>query len=159
MAMTVIRYSERPELWDETAAVSQAVWPEYNQHGEVLERYWGRLFDEFPEFQFVLYDDQDGVLAEGHTAPGAWDGTTEGLGEGIDAMIAGTFEDREAGRRPNVLGVLAAEIRPQFQGRGLANRVLDAMADLGRRPASPTSSPRSARASRTATRSPRSSAM
>jgi hypothetical protein len=55
MAMSVIRYSERPELWEDTAAVSEAVWPEYNQHGEVLERYWGGLFDESPEFQFVLY--------------------------------------------------------------------------------------------------------
>jgi len=36
---TVIRYSERPEPWDNTDAISQAVWPEYNQHGEVLGRY------------------------------------------------------------------------------------------------------------------------
>jgi GNAT superfamily N-acetyltransferase len=132
MAMTVIRYSERPALWEDTAAVSHEVWPEYNHHGEVLNRYWGRLFDEFAEFQFVLYDDQDGVLAEGHTVPCAWDGATEGLGEGIDAMIADAFKAREAGRSPNTLGVLAAEIKPQFQGRGLANRVLDAMADLAR---------------------------
>jgi hypothetical protein len=47
-------------------------------------------------------------------------------------MIAAAFDARGAGRSPNVLGVLAAEIRPQFQGRGLANRVLDAMADLAR---------------------------
>jgi GNAT superfamily N-acetyltransferase len=132
MATSVIRYAERPELWEDTAAVSQAVWPEYNQHGEVLERYWGKLFDEFPEFQFVLYDDHDGVLAEGHTVPCVWDRTTEGLGDGIDAMIAGAFQACEAGRSPNVLGVLAAEIRPQFQGRGLANQVLDGMAKLAR---------------------------
>ena len=112
------------------------MWPEYNQHGEVLNRYWGGLFDEFPEFQFVLHDDQDGVLAEGHTVPCAWDGTTEGLGEGIDEMIAGAFEARGARCSPNVLGVLAAEIRPQFQGRGLANRSEEALAagDGRRRP-------------------------
>ena len=92
MAITVIRYSERPELWEDTDAVSQAVWPEYNHHGEVLGRYWGRLFEDFPEFQFVLYDDHDGVLAESHTVPCVWDGTTDGLGEGIDAMIAGAFD-------------------------------------------------------------------
>jgi GNAT superfamily N-acetyltransferase len=132
MAQTVISYAERPELWDDTSAVSQAVWPEYNQHGEVLGRYWDRLFDDFPEFQFVLYDDKDGGLAEGHTVPCVWDGTAEGLGDGIDAMIAGAFETLEAGRKPNVLGVLAAEIRPQFQGRGLANRMLDAMGDVAR---------------------------
>jgi hypothetical protein len=119
MAITVIRYSERPELWEDTDAVSQAVWPEYNHHGEVLNRYWGRLFEDFPEFQFVLYDDRDGVLTEGHTVPCVWDGATEGLGNGIDAMIEGAFEARGAGRRPTALGVLAAEIKPEFQGRRL----------------------------------------
>ena len=132
MSATVFRYTERPELWEDSEALSEAVWPEYNQHGEVLNRFWGRLFDDFPEFQFVLCDDQDGVLAEGHTVPCAWDGTTEGLGDGIDAMIAGAFEARDAGRRLTALGALAAEIKPQFQGRGLADRVLDAMADLAR---------------------------
>ena len=67
MSVTVIRYAERPELREGSEALSRAVWPEYNQHGEVLDRYWGRLLEDFPEFQFVLYHDQDGVLAEGHT--------------------------------------------------------------------------------------------
>jgi ribosomal protein S18 acetylase RimI-like enzyme len=132
MSVTVIRYAERPELWEDSDALSRAVWPEYNQHGDVLNRYWGRLLEDFPEFQFVLYHDQDGVLAEGHTVPCAWDGTTEGLGDGIDAMIAGAFEARQANRRPTALGALAAEIKPQFQGRGLADRVLAAMAGLAR---------------------------
>jgi ribosomal protein S18 acetylase RimI-like enzyme len=132
VAITVIRYSERPELWEDTDAVSEAVWPEYNNHGDVLNRYWGRLFEDFPEFQFVLHDDQDAVLAEGHTVACVWDGTTEGLGDGIDAMIDGAFEAREARRRPTAAGVLAAEIKPQFQGRRLADRVLDGMADVAR---------------------------
>ncbi len=132
MSVTVIRYAERPELWEDSEALSSSVWPEYNLHGDVLNRYWGRLFEDFPEFQFVLYHDQDGVLAEGHTVQCAWDGTTEGLGDGIDAMIAGAFEARQAGRRPTALGALAAEIKRQFQGRGLADSVLDAMADVAR---------------------------
>jgi hypothetical protein len=52
---------------------------------------WDRLFDEFPEFQFVLYDDEQEVIAEGHTIPCDWDGTPEGLGSGIDAIIAAAF--------------------------------------------------------------------
>ena len=132
MSVTVIRYAERPELWADSEALSRAVWPEYNHHGDVLNRYWGSLFEAFPEFQFVLYHNHDGVLAEGHTVPCAWDGTTEGLGDGIDAMISGAFEARQADRRPTALGALAAEIKPQFQGRGLADRVLEGMAGLAR---------------------------
>ncbi|MBV8217819.1 MAG: hypothetical protein JO325_05105, partial [Solirubrobacterales bacterium] len=42
------------------------------------------------------------------------------------------FEARAADRRPTALCALAAEIRPRFQGGGLADRMLEAMSDLGR---------------------------
>ncbi len=133
MGNQVIRYSERAELWDAITALSEEVWPEYNLHGDVLGGYWDRLYDEFAEFQFVLYDDEaDEVIAEGHTIPCDWDGTPEGLGDGIDAMIAAAFRAREGRRAPTALCALAAEIRPRFRGGGLANRMLDAMADLAR---------------------------
>ena len=127
----LIRYSERPEMWTRTFDISDEVWPEYNKHGDVLNQYWNSLFDEFPDYQFVLYDGE--VLAEGHTIPCRWDGTLDGLGDGIDATIVAAFEAREAGRPTNTLCALAAEVRPQFQGRGLAGRLLDAMAELARR--------------------------
>jgi GNAT superfamily N-acetyltransferase len=133
MGMTLIRYTERPELWDDTATTSQEVWPEYNLHGDVLNAYWPRLFDDFPGFQFVLYDEQErAVLAEGHTAPCPWDGTSEGLGEGIDAMIATAIDARAPRSEPTALCALAAEIKPSFQGRGLAIEMLKTMAALAR---------------------------
>jgi hypothetical protein len=113
MGTQVIRYSERPELWKDTAAISREVWPEYNLHGEDPHGYWDRLLDEVPEFQFVLYgDEQQEVIAEGHTIPCAWDGTPEGLGDGIGTIIAAAFQAREANRAPTALCALAAEVRP-----------------------------------------------
>ena len=133
MSFTVISYSERPELWDNAPDISAEVWPEYNLHGEVLGLYWSRLYQEFAQFQFVLYDDDaDEIIAEGHTIPCDWDGTTEGLGDGIDAMMTAAFEARAAGRRPTALCALAAEVRPRFQGAGLAERMLDVMSGIGR---------------------------
>ncbi|HUA03040.1 MAG TPA: hypothetical protein VMB27_03990 [Solirubrobacteraceae bacterium] len=133
MGFVVVRHSERPELWEGLEALSSQVWPEYNLHGEVLGANWWRLEEEFPDFQFVLYDaEAQEVIAEGHTIPCDWDGTTSGLGEGIDAMMMAGFEARAAGRRPMALGALAAEILPRFQGGGLADRMLEAMSELGR---------------------------
>jgi GNAT superfamily N-acetyltransferase len=133
MTMTVIRHSSRPELWEATEAVTREVWPAYNQHGAVLDRFWGRLFDDFRDFQFVLYDDDaHEVIAEGHTLPCVWDGTTDGLGDGIDWMLAAAVAAHDAGHQPNALCAMAAEIRPRFQGGGLSNRMLDVMADLAR---------------------------
>lgn len=129
----VVRYSERPELWDAIRGLTGEVWPEYNQHGETLNRYWARLYDVFPDWQFVLYDpDSHTVLAEGHTIPVAWDGTDPGLGPGIDATIAAGFELQEAGGKATAVSALAAEIPPRHQGRGLAAVLLRAMAGLAR---------------------------
>ena len=35
MEPQVVRYSERPELWDAIETLSDEVWPEYNQHGDI----------------------------------------------------------------------------------------------------------------------------
>src|SRR5204863_287705 len=84
-----------------------------DRHGEVTNRFWSRLYEEFPEFQFVLYDhDSDRALAEGHTIPCRWDGTAAGLPRGIDGLLEDAFALREAGVEPNTLSALAIEIAP-----------------------------------------------
>jgi len=131
MAVVTVRYSERPELWRRIGDLSSRVWPEYNLHADDPNRYWGRLYDEFPDYQFVLYDDErDEVLAEGHTLPCAWDGTPAGLGSGIDHVIRAGFELREAGGAANALSALAAEVLPEQRERGLSTVVLTAMVDV-----------------------------
>jgi hypothetical protein len=133
MQPEVVRYSERPELWVGLDSFSDEVWPEYNLHGEDLNKYWGRLYDEFPDWQFILYDREDQlVLAEGHTIPAAWDGTDASLGPGIDATIAAAFELRAAGGQPTAVTALAAEIPPRNQGMRLSPEILRAMAALAR---------------------------
>lgn len=133
MGVVAVSYERGRERWDRMPDITSEVWPEYNQHGDVLNRYWGRLYDAFPAFQFMLYDDRSGeVMAEGHTAPCLWDRTVEGLGDGIDAMIVAAFESSERRERPTALCALAAEVRPPFQGQGLAVRMLEEMATLAR---------------------------
>jgi hypothetical protein len=110
------------------------VWPEYNLHGDVTTQWWGHLDQEFPEFQFLLYDDQDDrVLAEGHTAPFAWDGRDETLPESFDSLLELIFAQRRGGEPVNTLSALAAEIPPQARSRGLATQLLTAMRHLGQR--------------------------
>ena len=53
MGVTIVRYSERPALWERIADLSAEAWPEYNRHGDVLNVYWERLYERFPEFQFL----------------------------------------------------------------------------------------------------------
>src|SRR5690242_4365472 len=133
MTVTVVRYSERPELWDQITGLSAEVWPEYNMHGDVLNAYWSQLYEQFPGYQFVLYDENTGdVLAEGQTIPRRWDGRTDTLGPGIDDVLVNGFALKGAGGRPDTLCALAAEIPPRNQARRLSKVVLSGMADIAR---------------------------
>jgi hypothetical protein len=71
--MVIATARDRPELWKRADDLDADVWPEYNRHGEVLNRYWGRLEHDFASYQFVLYDEgRDELLAQGHTIPFQW---------------------------------------------------------------------------------------
>jgi hypothetical protein len=131
MAPRIITLQEQPEL-SERLDFLDDVWPEYNKHGDVLNRYWGRLWTDFPQFQFVLYDEtNDAVLGKGHTIPCTWDGTVEGLPAGIDAVMEEGMRLRE--RRPNALSALAAIVAPGHQGGGLSRVIIEGMATLAAR--------------------------
>lgn len=133
MAVTVRTLAERPDL--RGRGVDPAlVWPEYNLHGDVLNRWWPLLGDEFPACQFVLYDDEAGaVLAEGHTAPLGWDGDDTHLPDGIDAAVVEAFRRHRAGEKADTLCALAAEVPRTNRSRGLAAELLVAMTEIARR--------------------------
>jgi hypothetical protein len=132
--ITVHTASERPDLWKRGVDSAQ-VWPEYNMHGDVLNQWWGSLAEEFGEFQFVLYDeDEDEVLAEGHTGPFHWDGADPNLPDGIDPAIELIFAQGRAGQPVNTLCALAAEIpRGGGRSRGLAKQIMAGMRDIAQR--------------------------
>ena len=128
-----VRYADHPELWDQITGLDAEVWPEYNRHGDVLNQYWSHLYDAFPNYQFVLYDDAaEVVLAEGHTIPVSWSGHLEDLGPGIDANIAAGFDLQASGGESNTLCALAAEIPPRHRERRLATVILERMGALAR---------------------------
>jgi hypothetical protein len=134
MALTAYTAAERPDLW-ERGIPSSEVWPEYNLHGDNLNRYWGDLDTELADYQFVLYDEaDDAVVAEGHTGPLWWDGDDATLPDGIDSAIEQIFTLARAGKPVNALCALAAESPRAGRRRGLAVELLTAMrAIAGRR--------------------------
>jgi GNAT superfamily N-acetyltransferase len=126
--MQRVSFAERPELDEQTGAIAAAVWPEYNRHGNDMGR-WRDLATTFPEFQFALIEDDGTLLADGLTIPVPWDGTTQGLPEGVAGALNSAFAP---GVQPTALCALAAEIHPDHQSRGLSAVVLRGMADVAR---------------------------
>lgn len=125
--------AERPDLW-ERGIPSASVWPEYNLHGDVLNRWWGYLDEELADYQFVLYDEQnDDVVAEGHTGPLRWDGSDGTLPDGMDATIEQIFGQHRGHESVNTICALAAESPREGRTRGLAPHLLQAMRAIGQR--------------------------
>jgi hypothetical protein len=120
--------AERPELSDPAWEATRDVLPEYNNHGDVLNRYWPRLTEERPDFQFHVVGDEDEILARARSIPVRWDGTLADLPAGIDGAIARGFEEAGA----NVLCALVIMIPRAVQGRGLSARALEAMVTIAR---------------------------
>src|SRR4051794_33063871 len=133
MSVRVVTWAERPDL-AERGPASDAVWPEYNLHGDVFDDWWTPLLEELPDYQFALYDESaDAVLAEAHTGPLTWDGHDGTLPDSIDAALEQAVAGRRAGRAADTLCALAAEVAPDARQRGLAADLLAGMRELAGR--------------------------
>jgi GNAT superfamily N-acetyltransferase len=133
MAVRLFTWEERPELADAGPA-SEDVWPEYNLHGDIFDEWWTPLLRELREFQFALFDEEAGVvLAEGHTAPLAWNGDDAELPTGIDDALRRAVTARREGTPVDTLCAFAAEVAPTARQRGVAGQLLEGMSELARR--------------------------
>ena len=122
--MRIVRYADRPDLQEiRFATLSQVTFPEYMHNNEPGNKYWGRLYEDHPDFQLALLDGEE-LVAELHSVPTAWDGSDADRPAGWDEAFTRAFE---AGREPDVLCALAISIRPDRQGGRLSSRMLDAM--------------------------------
>lgn len=122
--MNLVRYADRPDLrairWE---TLSRPTFPEYMHHSPYGNEYWGRLYDEHPDFQLALLDGEE-LVAELHAVPLPWDGSDQDLPYGWEEAFPRAFE---SGRPPDVLCALAISVRPDQQGRRLSSVMLEAM--------------------------------
>jgi hypothetical protein len=93
----------------------------------VLNRYWGRLTEERPDFQFHLVDG-DEILARARSLPIRWNGTLEDLPAGIDGAIQRGFDEEGA----NALCAMLISVPRAQRGRGASGEALRAMVGIAR---------------------------
>jgi GNAT superfamily N-acetyltransferase len=127
--MNLVRYADRPDLRAiRFETLSRRTFPEYMHHNQSGTRYWGRLYDDHPDFQLGLLDGKE-LVAELHSLPAAWDGTLEDLPPGWDDIFPRAFE---SGRSPTTLFALAISVLPERRGDRLSSVMLNAMRDAAR---------------------------
>lgn len=96
------------------------VWPEFLRHDSVSNRYWNRLYTEFPDFQFVFVD-RDRVLCQGNCVPV----------HGMPAQWRDAFPNAfEGDGEPDRVCALAIIVAPEHQGTGLSSRMLAHMREI-----------------------------
>ena len=124
--------AERTGSQPHIASMQVPLWPEFMYHDAVLERLFGRVISDYPEFQFYAWDDErEEVVGVGNTLPATWDGRAETLpDDGIDAVVEARFSDDAP--RPTVLCALQILIAPEYRGRALSARMIQRMAEIGR---------------------------
>ena len=83
-------------------------------HNAMGGRYWGRLYDEFPDFQLALLDDGE-LIAEVHALPVHVDAE---LPQGWDEAFERGMELGDG----NVLSLLAISVRPDRRGGAVSRR-------------------------------------
>jgi len=65
----LFRYADEPDLRAiRYETLSQQTFPEYLQNNVPGNKYWGRLYEDFPDFQLGLLDG-DELVAEFHSVP------------------------------------------------------------------------------------------
>jgi hypothetical protein len=126
--LTIATVRERPDVAAPAWELTRDTMPEYNNHGDVLNRYWPRLTGELPDFQFHLLDGDD-IVARARSIPVRWDGTVDDLPPGIDGAIARCFDEGGA----TVLCALVIMIPRALQRRGISRSAVQAMREIAAR--------------------------
>jgi len=104
-------------------------WPEFIFHDQETERYLGRVRELFSDLELVLLDDEE-IVAAGWAVPLRWNGRINDLPTGYSDSLARAVAVHDAGESPDTLAILAAQVRPDREGKGLAGELLTALRHL-----------------------------
>lgn len=115
--------ADRPDLDSGVAEAFRAEWPEFVFHDQVAARHIDRVGRYFRDFDVLLLEDGR-VVAGGWGVPLPWNGVLDDLAEGYDGALIRSIESYERGHSADCLSVMAAAVRADRRGRGLAGQVL-----------------------------------
>ncbi|WP_234410568.1 non-ribosomal peptide synthetase [Caldalkalibacillus mannanilyticus] len=122
--------SQSPSLKRRMDELHLRAWPSYFAGEEIQGEYWPKLFQQFPEYQFGVINNEGTVLGVGNSLPIYWDGTVEDLPHGWDDGLVQGFSQEVNKQEPNTLLILAGVVDEEFQGQGLAGVLVQAFKEL-----------------------------
>ena len=122
--MKLFSQAERPELVERRGELG-AAWDEFMYHDAVANRLWDRQYEEYPDLQLYLVDDEDRLVAESNAVPIPF-GPGELPDDGWDAALERAF----AGEPAQAVSAIAITIGVEERGRGLSKVMLAGMREV-----------------------------
>lgn len=117
MKLRIVTHAER-----DLRGTLPYLWPEFMGHDPVVNAFWPRLYELFPDFQLWVVDGRT-TVGYACTVPVHWDGVPEQ--RGLDwALSSGQSGDA------TTLCAVVAGLGPQYRGRGISAALLRRMAAL-----------------------------
>jgi GNAT superfamily N-acetyltransferase len=124
--LAVVTTAHRRDLEEQARDAFRAVWPEFIFHDPVSAAHIRRAETYFPQYDVLLLDDGQ-VVAGGWGVPIRWDGTISSLPPGYDGALVSAVTGHENAVPADTLCIMAAAVRADRQGRGLAGSALAAL--------------------------------
>jgi L-amino acid N-acyltransferase YncA len=130
--LIVITPIDYPDYQDRISQISEEIWPEFMLKDPLAEKYWGGLFDHFPEYQFAIFDKKSNtVVGRANSVPLFWDREISDLpDEGWDWALTKSAMDFKNKQKANTLCAIEIGIVSEFQGKGLSSKFLQEMIAL-----------------------------
>src|SRR5699024_10562682 len=86
----------------------------------------------FPEFQYVLLNEEQQAIACGNAISFNWCGNEANLPEGWDNVLEKGMVDLQNNIQPNTLSALAIIVHPDYRGMGLSKIMIKKMKNIAK---------------------------
>ncbi len=124
--LEIVTTGDRHDLDEQARDAFRACWPEFIFHDPISSEHIGRVETYFPQYDVLLLD-KDQVVAGGWGVPIQWDGTIGALPAGYDGALISAVAGRENSVPADTLCIMAAAVKADRQGSGLAGQALTAL--------------------------------
>lgn len=124
----IVTTADRHDLDEQARDAFRAVWPEFIFHDPISSEYIARVESYFPQYDVMLLD-------EGHVVAGAWgvpirwDAQPALWPDGYDGALVSAVTGHEISVRSDTLAIMAAAVKANRQGTGLAGKALSVLRD------------------------------
>ncbi len=126
MTNHLYRLDQRPDLLQAIERLSIQSWPPFLLKSAPI-REWNLLFDVFAQFQLLLCDSANQLIAVGHIVPSQWDGIVSSLPGSITEILFRAHQIFQQHQTPNIFVAVAAMVDPAYHGRNLSRVLVEEM--------------------------------